>query len=115
MMYCGDLPVYLALGATDMRKSVDGLSLIVSESFSLDPFSRALFVFCNRSMNKIKILEWEQSGFWLHYKRLEKGRFKWPEGDGAKVMSERELRWILDGLDTSRTRGHKAVKERLLI
>lgn len=115
MMYGTGTPVYLAVGATDMRKSVDGLSLIVSESFNLDPFSKALFVFCNRGRNRIKILEWEQTGFWLHYKRLEKGRFKWPDGDGVKSISERELRWLLDGLDIGRTHGHREVKERALI
>jgi len=115
MMYGSVTPVYLAAGATDMRKSVDGLALIVSESFRLDPFSKALFVFCNRSRNRVKILEWEQTGFWLHYKRLEKGVFKWPCGDGAKPVSERELRWLLDGLDIGRTHGHKAVEERLMI
>lgn len=115
MMYGGGTPVYLAIGATDMRKSVDGLALTVSESFKLDPFSKALFVFCNRSANRVKILEWEQSGFWLHYKRLEKGRFKWPGGDGVKNISERELRWLLDGLDIGRTRGHGEVKERVMI
>jgi len=64
--------VYLALGPTDLRKSIDGLALIVQESFKLDPFSRNLFVFCNRKKDKIKILEWDHNGFWLHYKRLEK-------------------------------------------
>lgn len=115
MTYGGGVRVYLALGATDMRKSIDGLSLIVSESFSMDPFSRALFVFCNRKGNRVKILEWEESGFWLHMKRLEKGRFRWPEGTGARGISERELRWILDGLDPQTAKGHKAVTERELV
>jgi len=115
MMYSGSTPVYLAAGATDLRKSVDGLALIVSESFRLDPFSKALFVFCNRSKNRIKILEWERSGFWLHYKRLEKGRFRWPDGYDCMGVTERELRWLLDGLDINRTRGHREVKERALI
>jgi transposase len=114
-MYAGATSVYLAIGATDMRKSVNGLALIVSETFALDPFSKALFVFCNRGGNRVKILEWEQTGFWIHYKRLEKGRFKWPRGEGVKDITERELRWLLDGLDIERTRGHRAVKERVMI
>lgn len=65
--------VYLAIGVTDLRKSIDGLAVLVTESFNLDPFSRSLFVFCNRKRDKIKILEWDVNGFWLHYKRLEKG------------------------------------------
>lgn len=68
--------VYLAAGSTDMRKSIDGLAAIVQESFKLDPFSSSLFVFCNKSRNKIKILQWEHNGFWLHYRRLEKGIFQ---------------------------------------
>jgi transposase len=115
MMYGGGVPVYIAAGATDLRKAVDGLALIVNESFNLDPFSKALFVFCNRSRDRIKILEWEQSGFWLHYKRLEKGRFKWPDGKDAKSISERELRWLLDGLDIGKTKGHREVTERVMV
>lgn len=51
--------VYLAIGVTDLRKSIDGLAILVTESFNLDPFSRSLFVFCNRKRDKIKILEWD--------------------------------------------------------
>jgi transposase len=110
--------VYLALGETDMRKSIDGLALIVQESFRLDPFSRSLFVFCNRRKDKLKILYWEDSGFWLYYKRLEKGTFRWPaqsSGNKAVGISERELRWLLDGLELEQTSAHKPVKERGII
>ncbi len=57
--------VYLALGKTDLRKSIDGLSIIVQETFKLDPFSKHFFVFCNRKKDKLKILEWAGDGFWL--------------------------------------------------
>lgn len=67
--------VYLACGSTDMRKSIDGLAVLVKESFQLDPFSNALFVFCNRNRDKLKILYWENNGFWLYYRRLERGKF----------------------------------------
>lgn len=109
--------VYLALGATDLRKSVDGLALIVQESFKLDPFSRHLFVFCNRKRDKVKILEWDQTGFWLHYKRLEDGKFKWPDGTkgNALAVTERELRWLLDGLGIHQRGAHQAVEQRVLI
>lgn len=60
--------VYLATGTTDLRKSIDGLTILVTESFNLDPFSRNLFVFCNRKCDKIKILEWNINGFWLYIK-----------------------------------------------
>jgi len=91
--------VYIACGATDLRKSIDGLAIIVQETFNLDPFSRSFFVFSNRNKDKIKILEWEIDGFWLHYKRLEKGRFKWPSNINGETLniSQRQLRWLLDG------------------
>ena len=79
--------VYLACGHTDMRKQINGLAAIVEGSFGLDPFSSALFVFCNRSRDRIKILEWDGDGFWLYFKRLEKGRFRWPDSAGSKTMT----------------------------
>jgi len=64
--------VYLACGGTDMRKSINGLSIMVLEYFKEDPFAGTLFVFCNRQRNKIKILRWEADGFWLYTKDLKK-------------------------------------------
>ncbi|MBV1758695.1 MAG: IS66 family insertion sequence element accessory protein TnpB [Dethiosulfatibacter sp.] len=109
--------VYLAAGVTDLRKSIDGLSLIVSERFKLDPFSRSLFVFCNRNRDKIKILEWDTTGFWLHYKRLEKDTFQWPDAKGKSHLSidDRSFRWLLDGLSIKERHAHKHVNERGLI
>ena len=108
--------VYLATGPTDLRKSIDGLSILVQEAFELDPFSNSLFVFCNRNQDKVKILHWEHNGFWLYYRRLEKGRFKWP---GAKKsilnVSERELRFLLDGLTLNPKGAHREVKQRGII
>lgn len=70
-----------------MRKSINGLSALVQHSFKLDPFQKALFVFCNKQRNRIKILTWEDNGFWLHLKRLERGRFKWPTVDDDATMA----------------------------
>ena len=67
--------VYLAIGVTDLRKSINGLAIIVQETFKLDPFIKQLFVFCNRKKDKIKILRWDNDGFWLYYKRLENSKF----------------------------------------
>lgn len=109
--------VYLALGPTDLRKSINGLSLIVQESFKLNPFSRNLFVFCNRKQDKIKILEWDHNGFWLHYKRLEKNKFRWPDGNTGSTITidERQFRWLLDGLSIKQKDAHPAVNERIII
>lgn len=89
-------PVYLACGDTDMRKSINGLAALVEHSFALDPFGTALFVFCNRRRDRIKILTWEENGFWLHFKRLERGHFKWPApGETAAMQLRAEELWNL--------------------
>lgn len=111
------LKVYLAAGSTDLRKSIDGLAVLVSEGFQLDPFSPSLFVFCNRKRDKLKILYWEHNGFWLYYRRLEKGRFQWPqtkEGGVIKV-SQRQLQWLLSGLTLEQRQAHKEVLQRTII
>lgn len=108
--------VYLACGSTDLRKSIDGLAVLVKEGFTLDPFSSCLFVFCNRKRDKLKILQWEHNGFWLHYRRLERGKFQWPTKDGTAVtpVSYRELRWLLDGLSLVQP-AHPEVKSRTVL
>lgn len=92
--------VYLAVGATDMRKAVDGLAAIVQLSFELSPFEPHLFAFCNRLRNKVKILEWYERGFWLHYFRLEEGKLPWPqEGEEFNPLdiTWQDLRLLLEG------------------
>ncbi len=82
-----------------MRKSINGLAAIVEGNFNLDPFNGALFVFCNRNRDRVKILEWDGDGFWLYFKRLEKGRFRWPaEGEEATMtLTGEELSFLLGG------------------
>jgi transposase len=92
--------IYLACGATDMRNNIDGLAGVVQNSFKLSPTSNAIFLFCNADRNRLKILEWDGDGFWLHYKRLVRGRFPWPEHSGAEktmTLSQRELEYLLGG------------------
>ena len=109
--------VYLARGSTDLRKSIDGLAVLVQQSFKLDPFSPCLFAFCNRKRDKIKILYWDRSGFWLYYHRLEQGRFQWPETSDTSTLSVtyRQLRWLLDGLSLEQVEAHRAVKARTIL
>lgn len=94
-----------------MRKSIDGLSILVSEILELDPLSGHLFVFCNRKRNIVKILYWERNGFCLWHKRLEKDFFKWPKST-TEVMdiSGQELSWLLDGLSIHQKKAHKSLK-----
>lgn len=94
------LRVFLAPGSTDMRKAINTLSILVEDTYRLDPFSGHLFAFCNRTRTILKILYWDRNGFCLWEKRLEKHRFTWPQ-DRTEVMEigARELGFILEGLD----------------
>ena len=81
-----------------MRKSINGLAAIIECNFALDPFDAALYVFCNRNRDRIKVLEWDGDGFWLYFKRLEQGRFKWPAADMTDPtlnLNAEELRYLL--------------------
>lgn len=105
------LKVYLATGSTDMRKSINGLSILVSEQLELNPLSGHLFAFCNSKRTILKILYWDRNGFCLFQKRLEKHRFRWPDSK-AEVLSldRRELSWLMEGLDIQKLRGHQSLK-----
>jgi transposase len=87
--------VYLALGATDMRKGFEGLHGLVRQRLELDPLSGHLFLFCNRSRTRLKVLFWDGSGLWVCAKRLEKGRFSWPK------VSEQAARAMINGEELS--------------
>ena len=95
-----EVKVYLRVGATDLRKAINGLSILVQQELRLDPFSGSLYGFCNRRGRILKILYWAGNGFALWQKRLEKDRFKWPESE-VEVMEigMRELEWLLAGFD----------------
>jgi transposase len=98
--------IYLAAGATDLRRSVDGLSALVRERLGLEPMSGHLFLFRNRRGDRLKILVWDRSGYWVLYKRLERGTFAWPEGESEVPleMKSAELMLLLSGVEISHTR-----------
>jgi len=99
--------VYLHRDPVDFRQSINGLSIMVAEAMELDAFSNAIFVFGNRSRNKIKILYWDKTGFCLWYKRLEKNKFKWPrKGDAILNLSNEQFDWLLRGLDIEKLTPH---------
>lgn len=109
--------VYLACGKTDMRKSINGLSAIVEGKFRMDLFGEAIFVFCNKNRDRLKILEWDGDGFWLHFKRLERGRFRWP-GEGEELtmtLTPEELRILLGGTAVELKIQRREVLERRVI
>lgn len=103
-----DQPIYFANFSVDMRKSIDGLSLLVCEHFDQNPANGSIYVFLNKSRNKIKILYFDRNGFVMWYKRLERGRFILSKliNEKVYVLSEPQLRWLLDGLDFMSLRGH---------
>lgn len=117
MMRWSDKPVYLCCGYTDMRKSINGLITLVQESFSLDPFADALFVFCNRSRDRLKILEWDGDGFWLYFKRLERGHFRWPAAGETSTMAleAKELTCLIEGARLEKKLRRKEVFERQIL
>ena len=89
--------IYVAVGYTDMRKQIDGLSAIVQQNFKLDPFSNSVFLFCGRNTRTMKALYWEGDGFVLLYKRLENGKFKWPRDETeAREITHQQFRWLLE-------------------
>lgn len=108
-MFVEPADIYLHVDAVDFRKSINGLVVVVEQQLELSPFSDALFIFCNKHKNKLKILYWDKTGFALWYKRLEKQRFKWPKDNELSrlALSEQQLNWLLDGYDII---GHKPLQ-----
>jgi transposase len=98
--------IYVATGATDLRRSIDGLAALVRERFDLDPLAGHLFLFRNRRGDRVKVLAWDQSGFWVFYKRLERGTFAWPAETDATAVTLRssDLLLLLSGVDLAHTR-----------
>ncbi len=102
------MQVYIASGVTDMRKAINGLSLLVSEQMELNPLSGSLFAFCNRKRDMVKILYWDRNGFCLWHKRLEKDRFRWSDTpEDVLAVQCHELAWLLDGLSLDQQTAHE--------
>lgn len=90
---------YIACGYTDLRLGIDGLANIVQLQFQLNPYTSTLFLFCGRKCDRIKALYWEGDGFLLLYKRLEKGKFRWPRtNEDLKKLTPQQYRWLMEGL-----------------
>ena len=100
MMLPRQTKVYIAIGHTDMRKSINGLCQLVADDFDMNIFAGHLFAFCNRRRDIVKILFWDHNGFCIWHKRLEKDRFRWPESQHEVInIDSRQMSWLLAGLD----------------
>lgn len=92
--------IYLITGRTDMRKSFDGLMAIIRDTYQLDPYANAVYLFCGKDSRKLKALHFDKDGFVLLQKRLDGyGRFQWPRNASeARLLSRQEFRWLMEGL-----------------
>ena len=92
--------MYLALGPTDMRKGFDGLAALVQTQLAQDPFAGHVFVFRGKRGDRLKLLYWDGQGLCLFAKRLERGRFVWPQArDGTVTLTPAQLSMLLEGID----------------
>lgn len=93
--------IFVARDAVDFRKAHDGLLAVIRDAFGDDPFDGSLFVFLNRGRNRVKLLQWDRDGFWLHYKRLEQGTFKLDvKTDASRCeISRAQLSMLIEGID----------------
>ena len=97
--------LFLCIQPTDMRRSFDGLAMMVEKILRGDPFSGHLFVFRNRRQDRVKVLYWDRDGYAIWYKRLEEGVFRFPESlaDGAELQAS-ALAMVLDGIDPTKVK-----------
>jgi transposase len=92
--------IYIRPGYTDMRKGVNGLTVIIQEEMELNPLRGSVFLFCSRDRKLLKAVWWDRTGFWLSQKRLEKDKFPWAEGERAvEELTAEEVRMLLSGID----------------
>ncbi|WP_082885322.1 MULTISPECIES: IS66 family insertion sequence element accessory protein TnpB [Methylomonas] len=98
------LSVYVCTQAMDFRKGMASLAVLVGAQLGLNPFTKSLYVFRNRSATAVKLLYWERNGFCLWQKRLEQERFCWPKGNasGTLALTPQQLNWLLEGYDINR-------------
>jgi transposase len=108
--------IYIACGHTDMRKSIDGLAAYALQVFGIDPFTNTLFLFCGRKRDRIKALYWEGDGFVVLYKRIERGRFRWPRSaEEAKKITWQQFKWLMEGLEIEQKTVIKPVQKSIVI
>jgi transposase len=99
-----------------MRKGIESLASIVELEFGMDPFAQATYVFVSRRADKIKLLKWDINGFWLYYKKLSRGLFRWVFDDDYMLLEvdPRQLGWLIDGLSVDQPQAHRKVNQRIM-
>jgi len=98
-------PIFLATGVTDLRRGVNALYACILDQLGQEPLSGALFVFCNRRKDAVKVFCYDAGGVWLCAKRLEEGTFRWPQaGDRVVQLTAADLHLLLSGIDPTHTR-----------
>lgn len=91
---------YLKPGETDMRKAVNGLTVIIQNEMALSPFSRSMYLFCNRRKKILRIIYWDRNGFCTWQKNLEKQTFPWPDSvEKAREINFEQIKMLLQGID----------------
>lgn len=111
-----NIKIYIACRKTDMRKSIDGLSAIVSQNFKLDPFQNTLFLFCGGKRDRMKAILWEGDGFLLLYKRLEGGSFQWPRTtEEVREITPQQYRWLIEGLSIDQKKVIQKLDNKMII
>ncbi|RFZ75967.1 transposase [Lacrimispora amygdalina] len=105
--------VYIITGRTDMRRSIDGLMAIIRDTYEMDPYANALFLFCRRRKNTVKALHFDKDGFVLYLKRLDNGRFQWPK-DASEVrpLTRQEFRWLMEGLSIEQPKAIRPITQK---
>jgi len=94
------IKIFVKPGATDFRKQINGLSIIVQEELELDPLNGNLYLFCNKRKNRLKILYWDKTGFCMWLKRLEENKFPWPmTSKEALEIDLDKMKMLLAGID----------------
>ena len=105
--------LYLVTGRTDMRLSIDGLMAIIRDTYQMDPYANALYLFCGRKSDRLKALHHGKTGFVLLYMRLDSGKFQWPRNASeVRTLSRQEYRWLMEGLSIDQPKALRPSQQR---
>ena len=105
--------IYLITGRTDMRLSINGLMAIIRNTYQMDPYANALYLFCGRKQDRLKALHHDKTGFVLLYMGLDSGRFQWPRNASeVRALTLQEYRWLIEGLSIDQPRALHPVLNR---